>query len=71
MKSAVNKEHEVQAIHPFHQKPSISTSLGKFFPKWFFDKVIVGTTSCFEFDDDNEKTMKSRVLERCLLPKER
>jgi len=54
--SAKNKEHEVQAIHPLHQKASGSIALAEFFPKGFFDKVVVTMTSYSEFDEDNEET---------------
>ena len=56
MMSMANKEHEVQVIHPFHQKPSGSIVLWEFFRKGLFDKAVVNMTSCFEFDNDNDET---------------
>jgi len=45
MMSMTNKEQEVWIVHPLHQKPSGSIALGNFFPKGFFDKVVVNMSS--------------------------
>jgi len=47
--SVANKEREVPASTHF-------IAFGEFFPKIFFEKVVVNMTSCSEFDDDDTKT---------------
>ena len=55
MASEANEDHDVRVMYALHQKPSICIALGEFFPKGFFDEVIVSMTSCSKFDDDGDE----------------